>query len=66
MARNCNVIVIFPIYSQFGAIWKLDSRGIVCKTYVFISSNKKFSFYVTKTENRTAKSQTQLSHYCFK
>ena len=39
MLENCDVIVIFPIYSQFAAIWKLDSRCIVCKTYIFINSN---------------------------
>ena len=36
---NCDVIVIFPIYGQFGAIWKPDSRLLVCKTYIFINSN---------------------------
>ena len=30
---NCDVITIFPIYGQFGAIRKLDSGSIVCKTY---------------------------------
>ena len=25
MSANCSVIVIFPIYGQFGAIWKLNS-----------------------------------------
>ena len=39
MPENCDVIVIFPIYSQFGAIQKPDSKRIVCKTYVFINSN---------------------------
>ena len=39
MLANCEVIVIFPIYGQFGAIWKPDSRGIVCKTKIFINSN---------------------------
>ena len=39
MSENCDVIVIFPIYIQFGAIRKPDSGPIVCKTYVFISSN---------------------------
>ena len=34
-----NVIVIFPIYGQFGAIWKLDSKRMVCKTVIFINSN---------------------------
>ena len=28
----CDVIVIFPIYDQFGAIQKPDSGRIVCKT----------------------------------
>ena len=32
MLENCDVIVIFPIYGQFGAIWKSDSGCIVCKT----------------------------------
>ena len=39
MSGSCDVIVIFPIYSQFGAIWMSDSRCIVCKTYIFINSN---------------------------
>ena len=39
MLENCDVIVIFPIYGQFGAIRKLDSGRIVCKFYVFINSN---------------------------
>ena len=36
---KCNVIVIFPIYGQFGAIPKPDSGRMVCKTYIFINSN---------------------------
>ena len=40
MSANCDVIVIFPIYGQFGAIRKPDSRHIVCKTYIFIDSNR--------------------------
>ena len=39
MSENCDVIAIFPIYSQFGILWKPDSGPIVCKTYVFINSN---------------------------
>ena len=39
MSENCDVIVIFPIYGQFGAIRKPDSGCIVCKTYIFINSN---------------------------
>ena len=39
MSENCDVIAIFPIYGQFGAIWKPDSGRIVCKTYIFINNN---------------------------
>ena len=39
VSSNCDVIVIFLIFGQFGAIRKLDSGGIVCKTYIFINSN---------------------------
>ena len=38
MLANCDVIVIFPIYGQFGAIRKLDSKCTVCITYIFIDS----------------------------
>ena len=55
--RICDVIAIFLIYGQFGPIWKPDSGRIVCKTYITTSSN----FYLTKAENRTKKSLTQLS-----
>ena len=39
MSANCNIILIFQIYGQFGAIQNLDSGRIVCKTYIFIKSN---------------------------
>ena len=39
MSANCEIIAIFPIDSQFGAIWKPDSGRIACKTYIFINSN---------------------------
>ena len=39
MSKNCDVIAIFSIYGQFGAIWKPDSGRIVCKTYIFINNN---------------------------
>ena len=42
MSANCDVMVIFPIYDQFGAIWKPDFGRIVCKTYIF--SNSKLLF----------------------
>ena len=34
-----NVIVIFPIYGQFGTIWKPAFGHIVCKTYIFSNNN---------------------------
>ena len=39
ISKNYDVIGIFLIYGQFGAIWKTDSGCIVCKTYIFINSN---------------------------
>ena len=38
MSVNCNIFVTFPIYGQFGAIWKQDSGCIVCKTYILVSN----------------------------
>ena len=43
MSENGDVIVIFLVYSHFGAIQKPDSGSIACKTFinnnVFINSN---------------------------
>ena len=39
ISANCEVIFIFPICVQFGAIRKPDSRHIVSKTYMFIKIN---------------------------
>ena len=39
VSENCDVIVIFTIYGQFGAIPNADSGDIACKTYIFIKSN---------------------------
>ena len=39
MSENCDVILLFPIYSQFGAIQVPDSGCIACKIYIFINSN---------------------------
>ena len=38
---NCDVIIFFPIYGQFGAIREPDSGRMVCKTYNFINSDRK-------------------------
>ena len=39
MSESFDVIIVFPIYGQFGAIRKPDSGRIVCKTYIFININ---------------------------
>ena len=61
ISRNCDVIAIFPLYGQFGAIQKPDSGRITVKLMFSLT----ITFYLTKTENSTKKSPTQLSHYCF-
>ena len=42
MLLSCDVLVIFPVYGQFGAIQNPDSGHIVCKNQVFINSNLLF------------------------
>ena len=44
MSGNSDVIVIFPIYGQFGAIQNPDSGCIVCKTTFSLIA----TFYLTK------------------
>ena len=39
ISKNCDVIAILAIYGQFGAIWKPNSGGVVCKNYIFMNSN---------------------------
>ena len=39
MSGNFNFIVTFPIYGQFGPIWKPGSGRIVFKIYIFLNSN---------------------------
>ena len=39
MSANCNAIVIFSVYGQFGAIRKPDSGRLVYKTYIFSKSS---------------------------
>ena len=50
ISANCNDIVIFLIYSQFEAIWKLDSGRIVCKIYIFIKTDLFIILQKLKTE----------------
>ena len=61
LSESCEVIVIFPIYSQSGAIRKPDPRRINYKTYFSII----VTFYLTKAENIGKRFVTQLSYYCF-
>ena len=39
MSENCDVIVIFQIFGQFGAVRRPDSGKVFCKSYVFSNSN---------------------------
>ena len=39
MLANCGVIAFFPIYGQFPAIWKPDSKSMVYETYIFSKNN---------------------------
>ena len=61
MSTNYDIIVIFPILDQSRAIQKPHSRHIVCKMYISLIVTS----FLTKTTNRTKKSLTQPSHYCF-
>ena len=49
ISASCGAIVIFTIYGWFGAIWKPDSKCIVCKSYSFINSNL-LSYILEKVE----------------
>ena len=40
ISENFDLIVIFLIYGQFGAIQKQDSGRRICKTYNFIKNNR--------------------------
>ena len=39
MSENYDVIVIFFIFGQFGAVWRPDSGHRVCKSPAFSNSN---------------------------
>ena len=58
ISENYDVIVIFRIFGQFGGSPEAHSGH---KSSLFSNSN----LFFTKTENRTKKSLTQLSHFCF-
>ena len=65
VSTDYHVILIFPIDGWFGAIWNLDFGRIVYNYYIFIYTFSLKPLYLTKTENRTKKSPTQPSCYCF-
>ena len=62
MSENCNVIVIF-----FGFLASLEQSGgrIPDTESAEVMLSVTVTFSLTKTKNRTKKSLTQLSHYCF-
>ena len=49
MSENCDVIVIFVIFYQFGAIRRAASGNRVCKSFVF--SNNNFLSYKNWKQN---------------
>ena len=57
MSKNWDFIVIFPIYGQFGAIWK---PGFLMRSLYKLAFSLIVTFYLTKTENRD-----KNSHYHF-
>ena len=57
--KNCDVIVIFPIYGRFEAIRKPDLGHIVCKT-IFINSNLLFFKNWTQNEKTSTTALTLL------
>ena len=61
MPTNCHVIVFFLIYGQSAATRRSVSGRMVIKLTFLLP----ITFDVTKTENQTRKSLTQLSYYCF-
>ena len=61
MSANCDVIVIFPIYSPF----EQSGSRIRDAWSVKLTFSLTVTFYLTKTGNRTKRSLTGLSQYCF-
>ena len=61
MSKNCDLIAIF----QFTANLEQSGSQIPDAESVKLIFSLKVTFYLVKTENRTKKSLTQLSQYCF-
>ena len=51
MSTNCDIIVVFPIFGQFGAILKPDCKRIVSKTYIFNKGNQNLQKQKTEQKN---------------
>ena len=62
MSTNCDVIIIFQISGKFGAIRNHIPEAESVNKLTFSIT---VTFYLEKAENRTKKSPTKLSHYCF-
>ena len=63
MSANYDVIFIFGVYGQFGS-WIPDA-WIPDAWFVMLTFSLTVICRLTKTKNRTKKSLTQLSYYCF-
>ena len=61
--HHCRFSNFWPMWSNLEAVFQ--TLEAVFKSVKFIFSFKVI-FYLTKTEKRTKKYLTQLSHYCFK
>ena len=59
ISANGDVIVFFPIYCQSAAS-RIPNVWSIKRTFSLTAT-----FYLTKPENRTQKSLTKLSYYCF-
>ena len=63
---SCQQIVTpLPFFQYTANLEQLGSRNPYSESVKVIFSLT-VTFYITKTESRTKKSLTQLSHYCFK
>ena len=57
MWENCEIIIIFPIFGQFGTIRKPE-EWFPEECFVKVLFSLIVFFYLTKTESRTRKSLT--------
>ena len=62
---SCQKIVTSLLFFGFMANLKQSGSRILDTYSVKLTFSLRKLFYLTKTENRTKKSLTQFSHYCF-